>query len=84
MDIKRAILVGATLMLTILLAACGTANQGQPPAQSDALLDTEWVLVSLNGNALIEGREITLSFGEASLEGSGGCNTIFRQRGYDK
>jgi len=38
-------------------------------------LDTEWELVSLNGGPLIEGRGITLRFGEASLEGSGGCNT---------
>jgi heat shock protein HslJ len=38
-------------------------------------LDTEWELVSLNGNALIEGREVTLRFGQVSIEGSGGCNT---------
>ena len=67
MNIRRTILVGATLVLTVLLAACAT--------QSAALLDTEWVLISLNGSALIEGKEITLSFGEASLKGSGGCNT---------
>jgi len=67
MDIRRTILVGATWVLTVLLAACAT--------QSVALLDTEWVLISLNGNALIEGKEVTLRFGEASIEGSGGCNT---------
>jgi heat shock protein HslJ len=39
------------------------------------LLNTEWELVSLYGDALIEGRAITLRFEEASLEGSGGCNT---------
>jgi putative lipoprotein len=33
------------------------------------------MLVSLNGSALIEGTEITLNFKEASLDGSGGCNT---------
>jgi peptidyl-Lys metalloendopeptidase len=67
MDINKKTLVGAILVLTVLLAACAT--------QSAALLDTEWVLVSLNGNALIEGKEITLRFGESSIEGSGGCNT---------
>jgi heat shock protein HslJ len=75
MDIRRTTLVGATLVLTVLLAACATTKQDHPPAQSTALLDTEWALISLNGNALIEGKEITLSFGEASLKGSGGCNT---------
>jgi heat shock protein HslJ len=34
-----------------------------------------WVLVSLNGNALIEGKAITLRFGDTAIEGSGGCNT---------
>jgi heat shock protein HslJ len=33
------------------------------------------VLVSLNGGALVEGREIALRFGEASIEGAVGCNT---------
>jgi heat shock protein HslJ len=33
------------------------------------------VLVSLNGGAPIEGAEITLNYGETSVEGSGGCNT---------
>jgi heat shock protein HslJ len=75
MNIRRTILVGATLVLTVLLAACATAKPDQPPAQSAALLDTEWVLISLNGSALIEGKGITLNFKEASLEGSGGCNT---------
>jgi heat shock protein HslJ len=39
------------------------------------LQDTEWLLVSLHGSAPIEGREVTLRFGDASIEGSGGCNT---------
>jgi heat shock protein HslJ len=75
MDIRRTTLVGVTLVLTALLAACATATQDPPPAQSAVLQDTEWVLVSLNGSALVEGKQITLSFGEASLGGSGGCNT---------
>jgi len=67
--------VGAILILTLLLAACMNANQEQPPAQSTALPGTGWVLVSLNGSAPMEGREITLRFEEASVEGSAGCNT---------
>jgi peptidyl-Lys metalloendopeptidase len=74
MDIRRTIMVGIALVLTALMAACAAAAQDQPPAQGNTLQGTEWVLVSLNGNALIEGREITLRFGETSIEGSGGCN----------
>ena len=74
MHIKRMIVTGITLVLMTLMAAC-TAAQAQSPVQGAALLDTEWVLVSLNGNALVEGKEVTLRFEEGSLEGSGGCNS---------
>lgn len=44
-----------------------------------ALVDAEWVLASLNGNALIEGTRITLSFMEDEYEGRfggfSGCNS---------
>ena len=75
MDIRRTTLVGATLVLISLLAACTTATQDQAPVKSDVLGDTEWVLVSLNGNPLIEDTAITLNFEQASLDGSAGCNT---------
>ena len=74
MNIRRTILIGLTSILMALVTACTTVNQDMPPAQGNTLQGTEWVLVSLNGNALIEGKEITLRFGEGSLEGSGGCN----------
>jgi heat shock protein HslJ len=75
LSIRGTILVGVTLILTALMAACTTADQEPSVSQGSALPGTEWVLMSLKGNALIEGREITLRFGEASIEGSGGCNT---------
>jgi heat shock protein HslJ len=75
MDIRRTTLVGATLILTALLAACATAGQDPTPTQSATLSGTEWVLISLNGSAPIEDTEITLNFEEASLDGSAGCNT---------
>ena len=74
MHIKRMILIGITLVLMTLMAACTTA-QAQSPAQGAALLDIEWVLVSLNGNAPIKGKTVTLRFSDTSIEGSGGCNT---------
>jgi heat shock protein HslJ len=75
MDIRRTIMVGIALVLTALMAACAAAAQDQPPAQGGTLQGTDWVLVSLNGNALMEGKAVTLRFGETSIEGSGGCNT---------
>jgi heat shock protein HslJ len=72
---RQTVLVRVTWVLAILLAACARADRSQPPAPSAPLEGTEWVLVSLRGNAPIEGKAITLRFGEASIEGSGGCNT---------
>lgn len=75
MDNRRTILIGITLAWMALVTACTTVHQDLPPAQGNTLQGTEWVLASLNGNALLEGKEITLRFGETSIEGSGGCNT---------
>lgn len=75
MDIRRTVLVGATLVLTVLLAACANETADQSPEENDVLPDSEWVLTLLNGDALIEDTEITLNFEETSLDGSAGCNT---------
>jgi heat shock protein HslJ len=75
MDIKRVALFGATLVLVALLAACSSAEPDQPPGEGVALPGTEWALTSLNGEALIEGTQITLALSAASIEGSAGCNT---------
>jgi len=45
-----------------------------PPARSAVLLDTEWVLNSLNGSSLIEGTRITLNLDKEFLSGFAGCN----------
>jgi peptidyl-Lys metalloendopeptidase len=74
MGIRRTILVGILIVLAAWMAACRAATE-EPPAQGNALQGTEWVLISLNGQAPIEGREVTLRFGDTSIEGSGGCNT---------
>jgi len=75
MKFKHTVLVGATLLLAALLMSCATTEPSQPPAEGPALPGTEWALTSLNGDALIKGTQITLRFGDGSLEGSGGCNT---------
>jgi heat shock protein HslJ len=69
------IIVGATLLLVVVAAGCAVEAQDQPLAQGSVLMDTEWMLVSLSGDALVEGTEVTLRFGDTSVEGNGGCNT---------
>jgi heat shock protein HslJ len=75
MNINRTILIGITLVLTALMAACAGVAQNSPAAQDSPLTGSEWVLESLNGKTPIEGKAITLRFGDAAIEGSGGCNT---------
>jgi len=70
---------GLTLVV-LLLAGCGRAPAG--PTITSTLEGTEWVLVSLNGDSLIEGTNITLNFAactepsrsEGILSGFAGCN----------
>lgn len=38
------------------------------------LMDTEWVLTSLDGNGLLEGSHITLNLGQEGFDGFTGCN----------
>ena len=68
-------MIAVLLLLTASVAACAKTSQRQPPAQNDRLADTEWALVSLNGDDLIGDRAMTLRIGETSIAGSGGCNT---------
>jgi peptidyl-Lys metalloendopeptidase len=75
MDSRRTALVGATILIAALLAACASAEPDQPSAGGITLAGTEWVLTSLAGNAPMQGTQITLSFEAESLGGSGGCNT---------
>ena len=44
------------------------------PVGAADLVGTEWVLISLNGNSLIEDTEITLNFEKEFLGGFMGCN----------
>ena len=41
----------------------------------DALDQTDWVLESINGEAIIKGSEITAAFMDGRIGGSAGCNT---------
>ena len=65
-------MAGLTLLL-VLLVACGTRTPTAPTATS-TLEGTEWLLISLNGEGLIEDTEIPLFFEEAFLGGAMTCN----------
>jgi heat shock protein HslJ len=58
------------LALAGLVVACSTGGKGAQPE----LAGTEWTLISLNGEALIEGTEINLYFEETQLGGKMTCN----------
>ncbi|MBI2844932.1 MAG: META domain-containing protein [Chloroflexi bacterium] len=57
--------------ITFILTACGNAisEPPQPP-----LAATEWELISMKGNDLIEGTQITLGFRQDDFSGLSGCN----------
>ena len=59
------------LLIGFALSAVGCAVSEKTSA---GLVDTRWVLVSLNGKSPIEGTEITLNFEKEFLGGGMGCN----------
>lgn len=64
------LVIGMLMMIALAVVLGGCGKSGVSPG----LDGTEWVLISLNGESLIEGTEITLSFEEAFLGGSMSCN----------
>jgi len=59
------------LLIGFTLSVVGCAVSEKTPVD---LVDTQWVLVSLNGKSPIESTEITLNFEKEFLSGSMGCN----------
>lgn len=55
------------LLLLALTAAC-------TPTPGARLAGTDWTLIELDGRPPIEGREATIRFEKATVEGSTGCN----------
>jgi heat shock protein HslJ len=75
MSNRQIALIALIWVLLPLLAACATTAAEPSPTASPALQGTEWVLLSLGGDDLLEGTQITLRFGESALDGSAGCNS---------
>lgn len=65
------------LLFVLLMAACNVPNE--PPRQSARsepvhLSGTEWQLATMNGEPVLDGTRITLTFDEKSGGGYSGCN----------
>jgi heat shock protein HslJ len=57
-----------------LVGSISTVEETERPGTTADLVGSEWVLVSLHGESLIEGTEINLVFEEAYLGGAMTCN----------
>ncbi|MBN1579531.1 MAG: META domain-containing protein [Anaerolineae bacterium] len=65
------------LVMTIVLGACRSTDKPATPPTGAAVLsleNSEWILVALNGQGLVQGSNITLAFAEGKASGFAGCN----------
>ena len=65
------------LLLSVLLASCAQAGQpGSSGADKAAqVINREWSLTSLNGQAPLDGSKVTLKLENGQAGGSAGCNS---------
>ena len=54
-------------VLALAMAACG-GDAGDPTGRT-------WLLTEMNGSPALAGTQVTISFVDGSVTGSGGCNT---------
>jgi heat shock protein HslJ len=59
-------------LVLLLLDRC--ARGSNDPTPTSALEGSQWALISLNGDSLIEGTTITLTFADGYVNGLAGCN----------
>lgn len=65
----------AGLVAMLVLAACSGITGVRSQQGHTALADTQWVLQTLNGEAVLAGTSITAQFSESEIAGSSGCNS---------
>jgi len=70
-------LLTAVILLTMALVSCKPATGGPTPTSTFSLDGTEWQLLTLNGQALLEDTTITAAFSKGEISGSSGCNSYF-------
>lgn len=59
---------------TILVAACGSDDDGDAVTDAGAVTGTVWVLEELSGDAVPAGVTVTLEYDGEQVAGTGGCN----------
>ena len=63
-------LVALVIVAGLLLTGCVPV----PNAASGSLVDTDWVLATLNGEAALSDTQVTIRFSKDGISGSDGCN----------
>lgn len=61
-------LASLVAILVLAVAACGD-DAGDPSGRT-------WLLTEMDGSPALAGTQVTISFGDGSVTGSGGCNTF--------
>jgi heat shock protein HslJ len=69
-------LLAAALLTLTLLAAC--SPPAQPGPSGPGLAGDPWILVTMNGEPVVSGQDVTLQFGaDGNLGGNASCNSYF-------
>ena len=68
---------GRTLMIAVMALAVLLVGCGSRPAEGPSLDGTEWVLVTLGGEAPLPDTAPSAEFSADQISGSAGCNTYF-------
>ena len=76
------------ILMLVAVAACGgsSASSAAPSAAGAApatLAGTSWLVMSVDSQASVVGKEPTAAFDATTVSGSGGCNTYTGEYTYD-
>lgn len=84
LHLRHTIVILIALAMAAVLAGCGgnataalrSASETATATNVNTLIDTEWVLVSLQGQPLVQGTQIRLGFERDRFSSFAGCNTL--------
>lgn len=67
----------ALILVSLLLLLAPACFAGDAAVEASQLAGPEWILVAYRKSRPIEGTEITATFDDGQVSGSGGCNHYF-------